>query len=183
MKPLTRCPQCRYSLKGLPADHRCPECGFEYDADTAIWESRPGKKEISSYVVGSCIVIWMLLNGVLNGAFPPSSVIGTLTLLLGALTLFALYRAFAISRSGYAVCTTRQGVWIKKGRQIDLYPWGDIEGVLWNAANKSAGLYIKGRTWPLHIPKALRRQSDFEELRLEVRRRKQAEEEKSCSGS
>lgn len=25
-----RCPVCGYDLHGLPADHRCPECGFAY---------------------------------------------------------------------------------------------------------------------------------------------------------
>jgi hypothetical protein len=25
------CPRCNYDLTGLPAAHRCPECGFEYD--------------------------------------------------------------------------------------------------------------------------------------------------------
>jgi len=36
-EPLTNCPACRYDLTGLPADHRCPECGFEYDETTIMW--------------------------------------------------------------------------------------------------------------------------------------------------
>src|SRR5262245_12509714 len=34
IEPLTDCPHCGYSLNGLPREHRCPECGFEYDANT-----------------------------------------------------------------------------------------------------------------------------------------------------
>ena len=34
---LDQCPVCRYSLRGLPAAHRCPECGFEYDEHTRVW--------------------------------------------------------------------------------------------------------------------------------------------------
>jgi hypothetical protein len=36
-EPLTKCPICRYDLTGLPASHRCPECGFEYDETTVVW--------------------------------------------------------------------------------------------------------------------------------------------------
>lgn len=35
--PLRRCPVCRYDLKGLPANHNCPECGFTYDDTMQIW--------------------------------------------------------------------------------------------------------------------------------------------------
>lgn len=34
---LTKCPVCRYDLTGLPAHHRCPECGFEYDETKVVW--------------------------------------------------------------------------------------------------------------------------------------------------
>ena len=30
------CPACRYSLRGLPARHACPECGFRYDKDACL---------------------------------------------------------------------------------------------------------------------------------------------------
>lgn len=31
---LTHCPACGYDLAGLPANHACPECAFEYDERT-----------------------------------------------------------------------------------------------------------------------------------------------------
>lgn len=30
-RTLDNCPECGYSLEGLPAEHRCPECGLFYD--------------------------------------------------------------------------------------------------------------------------------------------------------
>lgn len=41
---LTECPECRYSLAGLPANHRCPECGFEYYVSMEIYERRRNLK-------------------------------------------------------------------------------------------------------------------------------------------
>jgi|CXWL01.1.fsa_nt_gi hypothetical protein len=36
-EPITTCPVCRYDLTGLPKNHTCPECGFEYDESMRIW--------------------------------------------------------------------------------------------------------------------------------------------------
>jgi len=39
-QPTTECPVCRYNLTGLPKNHRCPECGFEYDETMVVWKTR-----------------------------------------------------------------------------------------------------------------------------------------------
>lgn len=36
-EPIRHCPVCRYDLTGLPKDHRCPECGFEYEESMRMW--------------------------------------------------------------------------------------------------------------------------------------------------
>ncbi len=149
-----------------------------------MWIGRLDRKEIFAYVVVSCWVIWIFLSRLFGSPFPPRSVLRVaLILLVGGSALFVLYRVRQMWRAGDTVCTTRQGVWIKKGRRIELYPWAEIEGVFWNSANKSAGLDIKGRTRPLYISRVFRSQTDFEELRMAMRRRKQVAEEESCSGS
>ncbi len=33
---LTHCPICKYDLTGLPDQHRCPECGYDYDRDSEV---------------------------------------------------------------------------------------------------------------------------------------------------
>jgi hypothetical protein len=40
---LTRCLRCRYSLRGLPTDHTCPECGLRFDSKSRVWRVRRNK--------------------------------------------------------------------------------------------------------------------------------------------
>ena len=35
------CPKCKYDLTGLPEVHACPECGFEYDPHTELFDIGP----------------------------------------------------------------------------------------------------------------------------------------------
>ncbi len=41
---LVVCPECDYSLRGLPAGHGCPECGFAFEPGTQVFHGyrRPG---------------------------------------------------------------------------------------------------------------------------------------------
>lgn len=38
---LNECPFCDYSLEGLPVQHKCPECGREYDRRWRVFGNRP----------------------------------------------------------------------------------------------------------------------------------------------
>jgi len=44
----TLCPQCDYDLQHLPAAHRCPECGLEYDEKSLVVEqtTEPAQKGV-----------------------------------------------------------------------------------------------------------------------------------------
>ena len=149
-----------------------------------MWKGRLDAKEISAYVVAICIVIWIFLSRLLGTPFPPRSALRVaLLLILGILTLFVLYRVCQMWRAGDAVCTTRQGVWIKKGRRIELYLWYEIEDVFWKPTNRNTGVKIRGRNRPFYIAQVFRRLSDFENFEAEVHQRKKAKEGGSCSGS
>lgn len=39
--PPKKCPQCGYLLRGLPAQGRCPECGWAYDANVLVLYGQP----------------------------------------------------------------------------------------------------------------------------------------------
>lgn len=38
--PFKRCPRCAYALRGLPADHACPECGLRYDPESRVYRPK-----------------------------------------------------------------------------------------------------------------------------------------------
>ena len=67
---LTHCPACAYSLTGLPTDWRCPECGFEYDANTFVLE---GISRGTSSMTSSRKWLWILLA--IGGTLGPSFLI------------------------------------------------------------------------------------------------------------
>ncbi|MHC5024071.1 MAG: hypothetical protein ACYTGG_09175 [Planctomycetota bacterium] len=64
---MTRCPKCRYVLSGLPAEHRCPECGFDYDASMfgfGAWpnQGRPRPWQAIAYGAGVLICAWITID-------------------------------------------------------------------------------------------------------------------------
>lgn len=40
---LNHCPNCAYSLEGLPASHACPECGLRYDERSFVHVEHRGR--------------------------------------------------------------------------------------------------------------------------------------------
>jgi len=38
---LTHCPICKYDLTGLPDQHHCPECSFEFDRNSTLIQLEP----------------------------------------------------------------------------------------------------------------------------------------------
>lgn len=63
-QPLTHCPVCNYDLTGLPKNHRCPECGFEYDETTVTWNV-PLQAWWTDLAYGFALLVWtavMVIN-------------------------------------------------------------------------------------------------------------------------
>jgi hypothetical protein len=57
---LERCPQCSYSLSGLPTKHACPECGLRYDERSEVWRAqwdRYGRSYALAIIIPSCTFI------------------------------------------------------------------------------------------------------------------------------
>ncbi len=98
-----RCLRCDYSLTGLPAAHRCPECGLEYDEQTFVLGGivrgtrgqRPGRA-----------ALWVV---VALGLWPGAAVIAPLAMGtaggFGCLAVAVLWIALLV----YLIATSRRG--------------------------------------------------------------------------
>jgi hypothetical protein len=58
---LAECPKCGYDLTGLPAPHRCPECGFKYDEQMRAFRLRRGIN-VGAVIAGALLAAWFLIR-------------------------------------------------------------------------------------------------------------------------
>ena len=183
MKPLTRCPQCKYSLTGLPAQHRCPECGLFYDLNSRVWRNRFPKKSIVVPICCTAVVLAFVVTAMIRG-YSQSSIVVLLEAIAIPLGVVGSLLLVRDARHGLLVATLPEGLFVRIGKPTGvLYPWEDIEHVFWDSTKKISGVTFSDINRPLYFHGILKKQSDFEDLAIEVRRRKQAQEGESCSGS
>ena len=124
---LKTCPKCEYSLVGLPAPHRCPECGLEYDEFSCEWENRRWRR--AGRVLGVlglvvyCVVLLAYFIAVYRSRFEPW------LCLSGVLLVFLAYRLlplFARGRRFIALCT--RGIYARTDTiGIVFIPWQSFQ--------------------------------------------------------
>jgi hypothetical protein len=117
--PFDRCPQCRYSLRGLPASGACPWCELRYDQDSVIHRAhnafRLMLRAVLPVVFGQTLTFAVLFivvdlsmaqlltwRGGLTMLFPVSLALGVL--------LPTFRTAWVRFRSGYGVALTGDGL-------------------------------------------------------------------------
>lgn len=134
-RPVFRaCVRCGYSLRGLPANHACPECGLRFDEGCALYRVTNPKQ-----VLASSIMIlaggWVSLKNLPHLAnFAAASAWDKIGALAAALWIvFVIAGTWFIVRryrQGYEVAVTTDGLIIHlPALPDDLIPWADIARV------------------------------------------------------
>ena len=113
---------CRYSLLGLPAAHRCPECGFEYDEHTRVWRSGFGAPFHGA--MGLIIAI-----GVINGVMQFTSRHNSWANKSVWLMFMAVYIAFPwfVWRSRPLIAVTPKGIFTRWMWKKHTAEWSRID--------------------------------------------------------
>lgn len=129
MSPLTKCPHCRYSLRGLPVRHTCPECGLVYD-ETCVLIRLRGWRKGDVWLVGGLgvvastgLVFWRLHSSA-GDPVPAWQVFAYLGVLVASLTSYVLRARF----NRRAVIINHLGVTFDTPTiPVRFVPWTDIE--------------------------------------------------------
>jgi len=141
---LDQCPECGYSLRGLPADHRCPECGLPYDAES----------EAFRLVNPKAIYVGMI--GLAGGAIPMINMVFSLgAALTRRYLVFLIALAYVgliggvfvylrmLMRSRPQVAVLPRGLFVRLKRlKPEWYSWSDISNVLLNRAFKKQAVTV-----------------------------------------
>ena len=156
--PLTKCPICRYDLTGLPANHRCPECGFEYDETMRTWQTND--RRLWQVVLFSLVATAVMLA--VEGVFGFSGRRGLIILILSANLAAAAAVLRACLRREYFIVLGRRGILVVLNRRlVDFHPWPDLE---LRGDGPPETRRIKGRMRPLVLPTQFMRPDRLQEL-------------------
>jgi len=128
-----KCVRCGYSLRGLPANHTCPECGLRVDERCALYRVTNPRQVLAIWlmILGGGWVSLKHLPHLANLA--DASAWDTVGALAGALwVVFVAAGTWFLARRyrrGFKVAITSDGLILRlPGFSDDLLPWRDIGG-------------------------------------------------------
>jgi len=146
---LDTCPQCGYSLQGLPENHACPECGLRYDRDSEVYKHLNPVSLFAGMLgfLGGTAGMFNLARTFGNaGPFWRICIIMSLVIYFGAAAWFARY-VYRLYRRGPLVAVLPEGLYVRLLRiHGDRIAWTNVSRVAFNRAQKVATLiFVDGR--------------------------------------
>ncbi len=168
---LDKCPQCDYSLAGLPAAHTCPECKLRYDeASVAYQPDRRWRFFLyPAFLLAVMLVLtwdWWASVGRLNGWIIVSIVISaSIVTVLVALGL----RHY---RVGPVVAAVVDGLYVRLGfGPGTVHPWTELDHPVRNLRSRKVIVPRKGKRRPLSIRDVFATEGDAHRLKAQIEQR------------
>lgn len=169
---ISQCPQCGYSLQGLPEKHQCPECGLRYDAGSEVYRYINPKRLLFGglcSVLVFCVMADDLVNrSWTNHAWPWLSILAILFLV--AINALSGYACIQTYRYGALVAVLPDGLYPRlQGDCGSLTPWAgaDVRWAVPDRRGKRATVRIGERLTPRQIAGVFKTKADA--LRLSQR--------------
>jgi hypothetical protein len=128
-----KCVRCEYSLRGLPANHACPECGLRFDERCALYRITNPRQVIVFWVMifgGGWVSLKHLPHVANLGGASAWEMIGALAGVVWIVCVpIAVWFFVRSYRRGFEVAVTSDGLIVHlPGFIDDLIPWRDIGG-------------------------------------------------------
>ena len=131
---LERCPKCGYSLRGLPDEYDCPECGRAYDRSAVLFR---GSLFWHSLYFALAIVAFITIAPVLWEGPPGTLEIRTIVMMLGLLAwIIWRYR-----RRSTIVVSARELSILSRNGPEQVYSLRDVTHIAYNVIMSEIRVY------------------------------------------
>ncbi len=168
---LDKCPQCNYSLKGLPANHICPECGLEYDERSERYARRVWHG--AGLLAGLAAMYLAII--IRDEGLPPYGTNWDKTgfvLVLLLVVVWGLWRGYRSYRRGVVAAVLPGGLFVRDGRgEGKLHPWDTVSSpkVMWS--HKSVTLDRSDSMLSVIVLSVFKSRADAERLVKQIQER------------